>query len=330
MSQPSDVLDPIRSNLLRAYPKTPYRIIVIHRGRLRAEWSNLVDISERLKVASVVKSLYASILGIALDDGTIRSIDDAVVDYAPWMMDVGPSEGPKEERYATTKDRDTTFRHILTHSSGYLKLDQSPGEGFHYQTFAMNLLAHTLANAYGRYDPYADDESARPGIGSLIEEWIRNPIGAHWEWKYGNFPDLSGQAKVNIFGNNTHIYASARDLGRLGWLWACDGNWFGTQVLPPGWIDACTQPLGGLQGTCPEDAWPYGQGFWINHDRRLWPELPAHSYAAWGRGGHSVWISPADNLVIATCPRPIDQDEEDSARSMGRGIVPRIVEALTY
>ena len=205
-----------------------FHIAVARHSKVVYDWVKGVDPSERQPQTSAAKSFYSSLLGIAVAEGKIPSLDGKVVDFYPEMMDVHEGEGPKPGRYAFEKDREITFRHLICNCSGYMKPGEAPGKVFHYQTFGMNVLTHALAKAYGLSDTV--DREALPGCGKLIEDKIRNRIGADWAFTCNNF-DLPQTARINIFGNSTGILATAEDMLRIGTLWMHYGSWNGSGVV---------------------------------------------------------------------------------------------------
>ena len=74
----------------------PYAVLIARHGRIVAEWNFRIDPLEPARMASASKSLYSSVLGVAIGEGVIRSADDRVVDYYPELMDVPPGRGPKD------------------------------------------------------------------------------------------------------------------------------------------------------------------------------------------------------------------------------------------
>lgn len=321
-------LTALRRDVEERWPGRPFLIAALLGGRSVFRWNHGLGRRVTHSTASVAKSLHASMLGIAVGEGVVGSAEDRIADYYPQMAEVPPGSGPKSGRHNTEGDRDITFRQALSHRSGYLKPDEAPGQTFHYQTYAVNVAAHALATAYGYYVPGAVGMGQPTGIGDLVSARIRDPIGASWTWHYRNFSNLSPEAKLDVFGNSVHFCTSIDDLLRLGWLWACDGGWFGDQVIPEGWIADCvglTRPVpveSGIQSD-------YGCGFWINRGSALWPDLPERSFAAWGRGGHNVWVAPDIGLVIATSPLPMGIDESDGPETIGERVVPEIVRIVT-
>ncbi|KKM13248.1 hypothetical protein LCGC14_1718140, partial [marine sediment metagenome] len=240
------------------------------------------------------------------------SADARGVDYYPRMMDVPEGTGPKPGRFARDKDRNITFRQLISNTSGYLKPGERPGELFHYQTFGMNILCHALAAAQG--------PEGAGGIGPLIERKIRDPIGGTWTWRHTNF-DLPPAARMDIFGNYTQLCMTALDMARLGWLWCELGRWGDSQIVPRQWLAESVQvnPAPAASDNRPET---YGQGFWSNQRLACWPDLPADSFAAAGAGSFLIWCCPNLDLVVAEGPGIYQDNAEENA-----GFVARVLDA---
>lgn len=277
----------------------PYRLLVLRHGRLAIEWERGLSRDARRGMASAAKSIYSSMLGIAIAEGMLPSADARVVDYYPEMMDVPEGYGPKEGRYAFPKDREITFRQLISNTSGYMKPGEAPGEVFHYQTFGMNILMHALGRIYGVYDSSAPGET--PTIGPLVDRMIKNPIGGTWHYQYMNFSHPP-QARTGIFGFYTNPMVTARDMARLGLLWLNNGRWEDQQVIPAAWHREALSVATPILENAPPTEWRYGHGFWTNAHGLIWPNLPRDAYAASGAGQQLVWICPSLALVIVQSP----------------------------
>jgi CubicO group peptidase (beta-lactamase class C family) len=297
------------------YRDQGYRVVIVRGGRIVAEWYYGVAADARLGIASAAKSLYSCMLGIAVAEGVVKSADDHVFDYYPEFVDVPEGTGPKSGRYAFDKDRDLTFRQLICNVSGYMKPGEEPGKVFNYQTFGMNILCHAIATAYGMYD--SRDPQRLPGCGHLIEEKIRNPIGATWTWRYTNF-DLPPEARINIYGNYNQLQMTALDMARLGWLWRNEGRWGDRQVVPTDWVRQIVKVAPDIRAHCPASQWEYGHGFWTNEAGLLWPNLPRDSYAASGAGRHHIWASPSLDLVVVQSPGLYNDQRENDTGLLGR------------
>jgi CubicO group peptidase (beta-lactamase class C family) len=268
---------------------------------LVAEWNRGMYANEQFRQASAAKALYSLLLGIAIDDGKIGGIDDRVIDYYPDMVDVADGEGPKPGIHALPKDREITFRQLVSNTSGYLKMEEQPGKVFHYQTFGMNVLTHAIAKVYGLYD--SADAEALPGCGQLLAERIRDVIGATWRHDYYNWSYPEG-AKVGIFGNYLQVYATAFDMARFGYLLLHKGRWRERTVISPGYVEAAVKVDRAILDHEPESNWKYGRGLWTNEYGKVWPALPKDSFAAVGANAQHVWVSPGLDLLVVQNPGP--------------------------
>jgi len=288
-----------------------FRVLVVRHGYLAAEWEKGLSTTHRRALASATKSVYSSILGIAIAEAKISSADARVIDYYPELMDVPEGKGPKAGRYAFPKDRDVTFRQLISNTSGYMKPGEQPGTVFHYQTFGMNIITHALGTIYGVYD--TEDPGERPGFGELIDRYVRGPIGGSWEYEYMNFDHAPG-ALVEIFGNYCQMLINARDMARLGWLWLNYGRWKEEQLIPEDWMREASRVAPMIVQNCPKErqAWSYGYGFWTNEYGLLWPNLPRDSFAAIGAGRQLIWICPEQDLVVVQGPGSYDEHHDET------------------
>jgi CubicO group peptidase (beta-lactamase class C family) len=309
----------------------PYRILIARYGKIAAEWIFRSDPTAQAHQASASKSTFSSILGIAIQEGVIKSENDRVADYYPEMLDVAPGEGPKEGRYAFPENDQITFKQLIGNTSGYMKPGEAPGKVFNYQTFGMNILTHAIASAYSLYKTSKPEQGA--GFGTLTEWKIRNLIDGSWSWKYGNF-DMHEEAKLGVFGYMTSYQMSLRDMARMGWLWLNKGNWNGTQIIPESWMNKATKVSDEILENEPAERHVYGLGFWCNDQAQVWPDLPRDSFAASGAGNQHIWVCPGLDLVVAQSPGiypsrgAFDSDEQIEDRRSMQGLLGRIVDAI--
>ena len=347
-------LERAKSWLDRSAKTRRYRVVVVRSGKLVANWNHgfgsikkyppgflakffipqilgLADkkLSDRfnhlptrdihLPLASAAKSIFACILGIAIEEGKLPSADAKIVDYYPEAMDVPEGSGPKDGRYVFEKDRHITFRQLISNTSGYMKPGEQPGKVFHYQTYGMNILSHALAKIYGLYT--VSDPDGSPGLKQLVNQKMRTPIGANWSYYRMNF-DLHSKARINIFGYYDGVKASALDMARLGWLWCNYGRWMGKQLIPEAWLREATHTAPDIHANCPPEQWRYGYGFWTNDHGQLWPSLPRDSFAASGSGSQHIWVSPSLELVIVQSPGIWQNESENDT-----GLLKLVVDA---
>ena len=220
------------------------------------------------------------------------------------------------------KDRDITFRHLASQTSGYMKPDHGPGGKFHYQTYGINIITHTVAKVYGLYNPYEPD--ALPGCRKFLDDRIRDPIGASWDSVRFNFEHPPG-AHVSIFGNGFSMMATSLDMARAGWLWLNGGNWKGRQLISADYLSEATRTNTDVMRLEPGENWKYGLAFWTNDRGRLWPDLPRDAFAASGAGAMHVFVCPSLDLVVTQTPGPW---EDEGKAIMQPELLGKVVDAV--
>ena len=307
-----------------------WHAVVLRGGRLVADRHGNSRPDRRYPMASLCKSVYGSMLGIAIEEGRIGGLDECLVDAYPEIEGAAGKFGPYPDggRFFSEDDREVTFRHLVTHTGGFMRENEPPGAAWTYDTFGMAAMMHAIAKQYGHYDSADPDPEARRGDGELIAQKLRDPIGASWLWKYTNFPNHPPEAKLNLFGNYVTLRMRGRqDLARLGLLWLANGRWKDRQVIPEVWHRESIRVAEVVKQCAPEEEWKYGRGFWVNEFGRLWPELPRDSYMAAGFPNHSLWICPSLSMVVAASPGLPKQEEFEDTVKDSR-FLERVVDAV--
>lgn len=300
---------------------TNYRLVIVRKGSVVAEWNRGISREQQLELASATKSVYSCALALAIEEGNIASADSQVDEYYPEMMDVPAHAGPKPGRYVFGKDRAITFRQLIANTSGYMKPDEMPGQVFHYQTYGMNILSHAIARSYGLWD--VNNPEGSPGLSPLLDRWLRDPLNASWGYYTYNFA-LQPNARLGVFGYFDGIQATALDMARLGWLWRHYGRWGEQQLVPEAWLREATSAVEVPQYVVDarfHDA--YGLGFWSNDHGAIWPDLPRDAFAASGAGCQHIWVCPSLDLVVVQSPGIYANQSE-----LGETLLRFVVEAL--
>lgn len=248
---------------------------------------------------SVAKSFTGTLVGMALGDGRIKSLDDAITDYVPELKDTGYDGVP--------------IRHVLQMSSG-VDFDETYNKRssdinrFFLKVFVLGRRADSVMRDYGRERPsgqvhhYISSDTQALGmllrriygkpLATLLEERIWQPLGMEGA-TYWNMDRDSSEGMELAF---CCINARLRDFAKLGRLYLNQGNWNGQQLLPVGWVREATRPAAPHlePGASPYDYGPRGYQYqwWvpINYDRE---------YFAAGVWGQYVYVSEPDRLIIA-------------------------------
>ena len=243
---------------------------------------------------SVAKSFVSTLVGIAIDEGHIGGLDDAITDYLPELPE-------RDERFERV-----TIRDLLTMSSGleyeanrwWLFNGDDPLTTYHTDQRDLALANTHVEGApdevfsYNKYHPQLLGLVLERTTGMSVTEYTQTrlwePLGMEFDGSWSLDSTGSGFEKLEAGLN-----ARAVDYAKLGLLFLHEGDWNGTSVLPAEWVALAsgTDP----DGRAPdfEDGRHYGFMWW-GWDRP--DEEP--DYAAWGDHGQFVFVSPANDVVI--------------------------------
>jgi len=198
---------------------------------------------QRMTSYSMAKTIVAMLVGVALSEGTIKSLDDRAERYVPQLHGTPYGETPIRalltmssgvhftENYRGADDLSTLVRlSMLGQSAGGLATvvpfrtrERAPGERFHYSSADAQVLGLILRAATGKT------------LSEYLSEKIWQPMGAEadasWVIDKGGYE--TAYSSVN---------ATARDYARFGMLLANDGVLDGKRILPAAWVRAATTP----------------------------------------------------------------------------------------
>ena len=186
---------------------------------------------DRLTSYSVAKSCVSALVGIALQEGKIRSLDQPITDFLPeWA----PKKGFAEIR----------VRDLLNHTSGLRYRNVVDGHLYYGNQVRRGIRAARVAEPPGKRQFYLNLNAQL--LGMVVERAVGQDFTDYFEkriWqKIGAespafwSADRRGQAKTFCCLN-----AIARDFAKLGRLYLRGGDWEGDQVLPREWVEQTLQ-----------------------------------------------------------------------------------------
>jgi CubicO group peptidase (beta-lactamase class C family) len=243
---------------------------------------------------SVCKSFVSALMGIAVDEGAIRSIEDPVTQYAPELggsaydgvrlKDVlQMSSGARwNEDYSDPNSDQNQFRRVRA-SGGSVdaycaqtQREYQPGTFNRYNTLDTCVLGIVLRNATGR------------SISDYLQEKLWQPLGMEAD----GYWNVDGEGIEYAAGG---LSAVLRDNARLGLLYLHEGTWDGTQIVSPEWVRSSIKPdaphLMPGQRSSAELPLGYGYQWWI-------PDMTG-VYSAIGVYSQYIYVYPSARLVIA-------------------------------
>jgi CubicO group peptidase (beta-lactamase class C family) len=254
---------------------------------------------------SMSKSFLSALVGIALGEGKIRSLDDPVSDYLTELRGKPAYDG-------------VTVRHLLDMRSGlrftktgnglwsdfrsddawaYYTQDlahwvqgiprvEPPGSHWVYKDTDAELLGLVVSRATGR------------SVSAYMEEKLWTRIGTEHDASW-NLDRAGGQEKTS-----SGLNAVARDLARFGRLYLNGGAWNGTQVVPANWVSESVA----IDRSRTE---PEISNWWkMQHSFYWWHPIqaPAREFYADGSHGQRIYVDPATSTIIVQLANLSDQD----------------------
>jgi len=291
--------------------ETIYSLLVIKNGYLIAEdYFNEGSVDQKDRLQSVTKSYTSALVGIALEQGYLASVDQKMLDFFPEVAD--QITDPRKEQI--------TIRHLLQMRAGYpweetdpalwegllsghypplieeFPLIADPGTEFHYSNLSSNWLGIIVDRATGM------------NLKAYAEENLFLPIGVE-----------AGEWGTDAEGHNNgcgDLHLTARDAARFGLLYLNAGEYEGNQVVPADWVKESLQRYS-------EDinvtvGFPANWGLSISdigYGYQWWSARVGehHFDLAWGHGGQLIVLVDEFDMVIVVTSYPFWLQHDDEA-----------------
>ena len=289
-------------------------LVVVRGGKIVHEtYRNGSDAGTRFLTFSVAKSYVSTLIGLALADGAIGSLDDKVTDYLPEMAGTG-YDGPTIrdllrmrsgvewlEVYEFGSDTQLTKVHdnaIVAYRyrwCDYAANESKPGPNapdavFNYATLDTSVLGCILEKAVGKTGAeYMSEKLWKPAGMESDAYWIMDG------------PDSVGR---EFFGAG--LAATARDHARFGLMFLNGGEANGKQVVSAEWVREATVPDEGYE--------PFAPGAPLGYQYQWWTFAESDAYAALGLHHQFIYVDPASDMVIVKITHtaePVGRDEEN-------------------
>jgi len=238
--------------------------------------------SSRSNSFSMAKSMVAALLGKAIENGLVKSIDQRVKDFVPEVQGpfadsltlkdlVSMSSGMKwEEKYYDPFSITTRlyFDKDIVGALEAMPINAKPGQGFKYQSGDTQLLGIALQRA------------SKKSLSALMTQYFWEPMGAEHDALWQLDSKEKGIEKAYCcFASN------ARDFARFGKLYLQHGKWNGQQLLDSSYV---AQSITNRFPDSPE----YGYGWWMgNYQQKPYFYMDGHL-------GQFVIVVPEDDLIV--------------------------------
>jgi len=267
--------------------------IILRHGYIAAEFG---DVKANDPVYSVAKSFLSIVASIAIDRGLIKDVNDRVALY----IHDGGYDSPhnakitwknhlqqESEWEGTLWGKNADFVGTEQFGRGERKPREihDPGTFYEYNDVRINRFSLSLLRLFGKPLP------------EILKTEVMDPIGAseNWRWMgYANSSvDINGRKIESVSGGTRWgggLWINSEDLARFGLLILNHGRWDGKRLVSAQYLkDAVTPSQHGPD---------YGYLWWLNTQKKQWPDAPAASFAALGNGSNTIWIDPDHDVVL--------------------------------
>lgn len=261
-----------------------HSLLIFRNGYLVSEhYFNGYSADRRHEIFSCTKSFAATLIGIAIDQGLIQSVDQKIPGFFPGKtfnrMDAGKEAMSLENVLTMTSglewtDTGQAFQNLYASGDWVsymlnLPMAAAPGEQWNYCSGCSHLLTSLL------------QESMPQGALAFAKKNLFKPLGID------NFRWDTDAAGVPIGGWGLQM--TPREMAKLGYLYLNNGRWDDKQVVSARWVRQATRPRYETDST---HGLRYGYQWWT---------YPTHNaYTALGRDGQTIFVVPEMNLMVVT------------------------------
>ncbi|MAU38922.1 MAG: hypothetical protein CML85_06095 [Rhodobiaceae bacterium] len=290
-SPDSKGLDEIEVNNLMEFVKNPEfntqaAILIVGNSIIAEYYNEGYDETSLATSWSVAKSFTSTLIGIAIDDGYIGSIDDPITDYLPeWKG----------------KDQDNILlKHLLAMQSG---MADHPLAGV---VFVPNMVEYSLDREIidppGKVFRYSNEDSML--LGEILKNATGLSVQEYANQKIFNILEINDKWWTDQAGN-TVTYASLdmtpRDFAKFGLMVAQEGKWKDKEVVSSSWLDIATVNYSDLA--------PYGFQWWTSNGSN---GKEYDFFSAKGLDGQLIYVWPEIDLVFVRFTKYQHVGDKDS------------------
>jgi CubicO group peptidase (beta-lactamase class C family) len=309
--------------------QTIYGLLVIKNGHLIAEkYFHEGSVEQKALLQSATKSYTSALVGIALDQGCLSSVDQKMIDFFPEFAN----------QITDPRKKQITIREMLQMRAGYpweetdpalwealvygeylplivdFPLTRDPGTEFQYS----NLTSHWLGVIVAR--------ACDTNLKSFAEEYLFSPLDADvGEWI---------QDRDGYYIGGAELRFTARDAAKFGLLYLNEGEYRQKQVVPAEWVKESLQRYSERVSSGGIEAGKVGRYLHdIGYGYQWWSASAGdhHFNLAWGHGGQFIVLLDELDMVIVVTSDPFHLQHDDESWRNERAninVVGKFIESL--
>jgi CubicO group peptidase (beta-lactamase class C family) len=252
---------------------------------------------------SMAKSFTSALVGVAVDEGKINSIDDPLIKYVPELQGRGFDNLTLREmlRMSTgiqfKQDADVP---VILHAFQDDDSRQYYTENLQQLLFNVQRSEEPVGAAFRYNDYYALleglilDRVTGDTVAQYTQDKLWQPMGMEYQAAWGLDSTADGLEKTN-----TALNARAIDFARIGLMYLHNGRWNGQQIVSQDWVTQSTTRDPTDQRVWLNSAWwAQNGGYYKYHWWGLTNPDGTYDYMAFGKDGQWLYVSPSTNTVV--------------------------------
>ena len=275
-----------------------HSLIIVKNGYLVfEEYFNSFNDEKPNFLQSVTKSFTSAVIGMAIEQGHIKSVEEKVLDFFPDTLEIENMDDRKKSMILediltmrTGTDYDEGYNESAHNQLNRLKtgwdifylnrpMIREPGTGFQYDSGGVILLSAMLKNRTGLHVNDYADKYLFPTMGIKKILWLKNDEG---------HPHTGGG-----------LILLPLDMAKFGLLYLKGGLWEDTQLVPKDWVEQSFTKHHSFGGANSRKTTDYGYLWWILQGDPD-GEGKQSIYAAKGYGGQRIFIIPEHDMIVVT------------------------------
>jgi CubicO group peptidase (beta-lactamase class C family) len=276
--------------------------VVLHEDRIVHErYSRGFDETSLLNSFSVAKSVVSTLVGIAMAEGRIHSLDAKVADYRPEL--------------AAHAYGQVTLKSLLMMTSGVAdRPSMLPGRAQYYYGDDLHQVIEGAQAPQGSGSAWRYSEADVQVLGFVLEAAVGMTVSEYLAQKLWKPLGMESNAlwALDRPGGSEKTFcclsARARDFARFGRLYLDGGRWNGTQLVPASWIARSELP-----GVRTPDGYTHRHLWWM-------PEGDEGDFYAYGHNGQYVYVNPRARVVIVKFSETVRQDPVPMFRAISHAL----------
>ncbi|MCW3072416.1 MAG: beta-lactamase-like protein with penicillin binding protein transpeptidase domain [Bacteroidetes bacterium] len=247
---------------------------------------------------SMAKSFVSTLIGVAVKEGKIKSVDEPITNYLNGFRDtsfkkitikdlLGMKSGIRFNESYVNPFGNVAKYYYGDHIKEYvtrLRTEAPPGQTFKYTSINTELLGLIL------------EKATNQSLSSYLEQKIWQPLQMEYDASWS-----IDSKKGNTEKAFCCINARTRDFAKLGRLYLKDGNWNGQQIISSDWVNKCTKiPLTAVPNYYSYQWW-HGSSYEKVTDSTVFDKTKLDFYVKSEENGKMVWYKgrPNDDYYAA-------------------------------